>query len=115
MTWQIIKLGITAIVIVVISMLSKKYTLLGSLLAALPLVSLLAMIWMHLEGQNTEVISQFSRGVFWMVLPSLPMFLILPFLIEKLNFPLAMLCGCSVTSLLYFLMMKILDMLHIQL
>jgi len=108
MIWQIVKWSITATIVVAASTLAKKYTMISSLFAALPMVSLLAMTWMYFEGQDTETINQFSRGVFWMVLPSLPMFLLLPKLVEKFNFPLAMLGGCAVTIFLYLLMFKVL-------
>jgi hypothetical protein len=113
MIWQIAKWGITAGLVVAISSLSKKYTLVSSLLASLPLVSLLAMTWMHIEGQDVETINQFSIGVFWMVLPSLPMFIIFPKLMEKMSFPLSMGCVCTLTILLYLLMLKILIRLNI--
>ncbi|MCJ8344958.1 DUF3147 family protein [bacterium] len=114
MMWQIIKWAITASIVVAISLVSKKYTFFGSLLAALPLISVLALIWMYVEGQDIETINQFSRGVFWMVLPSLPMFLLLPKLIEKLDFPLAILSACAITTLLYFIMVKVLTTLKID-
>jgi hypothetical protein len=99
---------ITALLISLISFLSKKYSLLGSALAALPLVSVLSMIWMKVEGSSKEVISGFSRDVFYMVLPSLPMFLIFPWLYEQrgLNFWMSLILCCFITSALYALMVK---------
>ena len=54
MTWYLIKLGLTAVVIVLISEVSKKLPLLGSLIASLPLISVLGMIWMYWEIKNPK-------------------------------------------------------------
>ncbi len=106
--WYFIKLFITAGLIVLISEISRRFSLIGSLLAALPITSILAMIWMHAEGTPPAQIAEFSRGVFWMVLPSLPMFLVLPPLMEKFGFPPAMLLGSLLTAAFYFLLRAIL-------
>ena len=86
MIWYLIKLLVSAAIIVVISELSKKLPLLASLIASLPLVSVLGMVWMYGEKVEIEKIAAHAEGTFWYVLPSLPMFLFFALDVEKRNF-----------------------------
>jgi hypothetical protein len=109
MVWYIIKLFLTAGIIVLISEVSKRLPLLGSLIASLPLVSVLGMIWMYGETKDLIRIADHAEGTFWYVLPSLPMFLLMPFLLRKgISFPAALSAGITLTGILYFLMTKVL-------
>jgi hypothetical protein len=109
MAWYIIKLFLTAGIIVIISEVSKRLPLLGSLIASLPLVSVLVMIWMYGETKDLIRIADHAEGTFWYVLPSLPMFLLMPFLLRKgISFPAALSAGIALTGVLYFLMTKVL-------
>ena len=83
MIWYIVKLVISAGIIVLISELSKKLPLLASLIASLPLISVLGMIWMYAEKVEIQKIASHAEGTFWHVLPSLPMFLLLPWMLKK--------------------------------
>ena len=78
MVWYILKIFISAGLIVLISEVSKKLPLLGSLIASLPLVSVLGMIWLYGETKDVTRIADHAEGTFWYVLPSLPMFLLMP-------------------------------------
>ena len=82
-TYYIVKLVVSAALIVAISELSKRSTLAGSLLASLPLVSVLAMIWLYADTRDVAQVAALSRGVFWLVLPSLVLFLLLPVLLDR--------------------------------
>jgi len=110
MLWYSIKLVLTAAIIVLISEVSKKLPLLGSLIASLPLISVIGMIWMYGEKTDSEKIASHAEGTFWYVLPSLPMFLVMPWMMRKLgmSFPVAMAIGIALTGVLYFLMTRIL-------
>jgi len=109
MVWYIIKLFLTAGIIVIISEVSKRLPLLGSLIASLPMVSVLGMIWMYGETKDLIRIADHAEGTFWYVLPSLPMFLLMPFLLRKgISFPAALSAGIALTGVLYFLMTKVL-------
>ena len=109
MVWYIIKLFLTAGIIVIISEVSKRLPLLGSLIASLPLVSILGMIWMYGETKDLIRIADHAEGTFWYVLPSLPMFLLMPFLLRKgISFPAALSAGIALTGVLYLLMTKVL-------
>jgi hypothetical protein len=109
MFYYIIKVVISAIIIVAVSEASKKSSLVGGILASIPLVSVLAMIWLYIETKDIQKISQLSTSVFWLVIPSLSMFLILPYLLKlKLDFYLALLISVAVMVLCYYAMIFIL-------
>ena len=109
MIWYIVKLLVSAGIIVLISELSKKLPLLASLVASLPLVSVLGMIWMYGEKVEIEKIAAHSVGTFWYVLPSLPMFLVMPWMLRKgISFPASLGVGIALTGVLYFMMTKVL-------
>jgi hypothetical protein len=116
MVYTIVKVLVTATLIVAISEVSRRSTLLGSILASLPLVSLLAILWMFVEKQGTERIAAFSVGVFWLVLPSLLFFLILPLLLRAdWNFWASLGVASAATVLAYFGMLTVLPRLGITL
>ncbi len=81
--YYVIKILVTAGLVVAVSEASKRSSLLGGLLASLPLVSFLGFIWLYAETGNVEQVADVSTNVFWLVLPSLPFFLLLPFLLQK--------------------------------
>ena len=109
MVWYAVKLLVSAGIIVLISELSKKLPLLASLIASLPLVSVLGMIWMYGEKVEVEKIAAHSEGTFWFVLPSLPMFLLMPWMLKKgISFPASLGAGIALTGVLYFIMTKVL-------
>ena len=109
MIWYLVKLLVSALIIVLISEVSKKLPLLGSLIASIPLISVLGMIWMYGEKVNVSKIASHAEGTFWYVIPSLPMFLVLPWMLRKgINFPVSLTVGVALTGVLYFIMAKVL-------
>lgn len=80
--YLILKTLITAVVVVGISELGKKYSFIGGILASLPLTSLLAFIWLYQDTKDVAAVSDLSYTIFWMVIPSLFFFLCLPFLLK---------------------------------
>ena len=87
MTYIIIKYLITAAVVVLVSELAKANDKLGGLIAALPLITVLALIWLHIEkSQSVAKIANHAYYTFWYVIPTLPMFLLFPYLLPKLGF-----------------------------
>lgn len=87
MTPYVLKVLLTATLVVAVSEVSKRSSLLGGLLASLPLVSFLAMIWLYLDTKDAGKVAALSTSIFWLVLPSLVFFLALPPLLKtKLNF-----------------------------
>lgn len=103
------KVLLSALMIVLISEVSKKFPTLGGLIASLPLLSVLGMIWLYLDTRDPELLASHALGTFWFVLPSLPMFVLLPWLLRKgLHFGLALGLGCLLTIGLYLLMVLLL-------
>jgi hypothetical protein len=82
-TYYLLKVAVTAALVVLISELSRRSTLAGALLASLPLVSVLAMIWLYLDTRDVTRVAALSRSVFWLVLPSLVLFMLLPVLLQR--------------------------------
>jgi hypothetical protein len=109
MWYYVLKVAISAILIVAISEVSKRYSLLGGILASLPVISILAMIWLYIDTGSVERISRLSTSIFWMVLPSLSLFILLPVLLKnKVPFFPSLITSCLVMSLLYYVMIVIL-------
>ena len=106
MIWYIVKLFISAGIIVLISELSKKLPLLASLVASLPLVSVLGMVWMYGEKVEVEKIAAHAEGTF-VCTSILPMFLLMPWMMKKgISFPASLAAGVALTGVLYLLMTK---------
>ncbi len=74
----LIKVIITAVLIVVITEISKRWTLMGAVVASLPLTSILAMVWLYLDTKSVEKVSALSNGIFWVYIPSLVFFALFP-------------------------------------
>jgi hypothetical protein len=85
MTQYVIKILLTTALVVAISEVSKRSSLLGGSLASLPLVSFLALIWLYIDTNDTGKVAALSSSIFWLVLPSLVFFLALPPLLLKLK------------------------------
>lgn len=83
MTYTIIKFALSAALLVAVSEIGKRSSFLGGLLASLPLVSLLAMIWLYHDTRDTQKIAALSTSIFWLVLPSLVLFIALPVLLKR--------------------------------
>jgi F0F1-type ATP synthase assembly protein I len=116
MLWYSVKIIITALIIVVVSEISKKLPLLGSLIASLPLVSVLGMIWIFQETKDTQKLITHAEGTFWYVLPSLPMFLLMPWMMKKgVSFYWSMTAGILLTIVLYLIMTKLLTRIGMNL
>jgi uncharacterized membrane protein (GlpM family) len=114
MLYYLIKLFISAGMIVLVSEVSKRQPGLGGLLASLPLTALLGILWIYTETRDLAKISAHCVGIFWYVLPSLPMFLLLPWFIQlKMPFGIAFVLSCVITIVLYLLMVKVLSFWHI--
>ena len=86
MGWIITKYAITAAMVVLVSELAKRSDRLGALLASLPLVTLLTLVWLYVERQPAEKIANHAWYTFWYVVPTLPMFLAFPALLARFGF-----------------------------
>jgi hypothetical protein len=104
MAWLIAKYALTAVIVVFVSEIAKRSGRIGGLIAALPLVTVLALVWMHVEGQPQSKVGDFARYTFWYVLPTLPMFLLLPILLPRIGFwPSLGACGALAALCFYLL------------
>jgi len=86
MAWIISKYFLTAGIVVLVSELAKRSDKLGGLVAALPMVTVLTLIWLYVEQQSQEKIANHAWYTFWYVVPTLPMFLAFPLLLPRLGF-----------------------------
>ena len=86
MGWILTKYLVTAGLVVLISEAAKRSDKLGGLIAALPLVTVLTLFWLYFEGQGNEKIANHAYYTFWYVVPTLPMFILFPWLIRHLGF-----------------------------
>ena len=97
MAWIITKYFLTAAVVVLVSEVAKRSDKLGGFVAALPLVTVLALIWLYIEQQPQTKIANHAWYTFWYVLPTLPMFLVFPALLPRLGFWLTLLACVALT------------------
>jgi hypothetical protein len=106
MDWQfVLKTAITVGIIVGVSEVVKHSNTMGALIVALPFTSILVMTWMYVEGAPVTKIAQHSSSTFWYVLPTMPMFLVLPKLLEaKWHYYLSLFLCCALTTALFLLM-----------
>lgn len=86
MLWLITKYFLTAAVVVLVSEAAKRSDRLGSFIAALPLVTVLTLVWLYVEKQPLDKIANHARYTFWYVVPTLPMFLLFPVLLARFGF-----------------------------
>ncbi|HSH53657.1 MAG TPA: DUF3147 family protein [Methylotenera sp.] len=86
MQYLIVKYLVTAGVVVLVSEFAKRSDKLGGLIAALPMVTVLTLIWLYVEQQPTSKIANHAYYTFWYVIPTLPMFLLFPYLLPKFGF-----------------------------
>lgn len=97
MVWIVTKYLATAALVVLVSELAKRSDKLGGFVAALPLVTLLVLIWLHIENQPQQKIANHAWYTFWYVIPTLPMFLLFPFLLPRIGFWLTFFACIAIT------------------
>lgn len=104
MLYLILKALISGVIIAIVSEVAKRQPGFGALIASLPLVSILGMIWLWRGGQPSGLIADHVEATVWYVLPSLPMFLLIPALLRRgVGFWPALTAGCLLTIGLYAL------------
>lgn len=115
MVYYLVKVAISALLIVAIAEISKRSSLLGALLASIPLVSVLAIIWLYLDTRDGDRVAALASGIFWLVLPSLVLFLALPLLLRQgVNFYLSMGLSVLLTVGCYWAMLGLLKQIGIE-
>jgi hypothetical protein len=107
---------LSGLVIVAVSEFAKRNNTVASVVHSLPLVSLLAFLWLYAETRDTALIARHAAGTFWFVLPTLPLFLVLPALLRRgWAFWPALAAGSALTVLLYLLTLRLLKAAQVPL
>lgn len=110
-----IKIALSAAVIVAVAEIAKRSSFWAAALASLPLTSLLAFVWLYLETGDIQKISALSQGIFWLVIPSLLLFILLPVMLRAgWGFWLSLAAASSATAIGYACMVWVLARLGIQ-
>ena len=114
--WQYaLKIGLSALILVAIAEIAKRSSFWAAALASLPLTSLLAFVWLYVDTGDTQKIAALSSGIFWLVIPSLLLFVLLPILLRSgLGFWFSLLTASAATALAYLGMIKLLALFDIK-
>ncbi|MBP6011849.1 MAG: DUF3147 family protein [Alphaproteobacteria bacterium] len=116
MLYAIVKALLSGVIVLIVSEVAKRYPGWGGLIASLPLISILGIIWLWRDTADTARIASHAEATFWFVLPSLPMFLVLPALLRaNIAFWPALLASCALTIALYAVMLWLLPKLGVTL
>lgn len=116
MAYYVFKVAISALLIVAVAEISKRSSFIGALLASVPLVSVLAMVWLYVDTRDSDKVAALASGVFWLVLPSLALFIALPLMLKQgYNFYLSMGLSILITIGCYWLMVTLLNQAGIEL
>ncbi|MGH8157444.1 MAG: DUF3147 family protein [Rhodanobacter sp.] len=115
--WQYAaKIFITVVLVIAVSEVGRRSSLWGAILASLPSTSLLAFMWLYAGTGNAESVAKLSHSIFWLILASLPLFLVLPALLRRgITFWPALAASCCVTVVAYFGLVWILGRLNVRL
>lgn len=116
MTYLIVKALISGLMIALVSEIARRSPGFGALVASLPLISVLGMVWLWRDTHDPVRMADHVGATLWFVLPSLPMFVLIPVLLRRgIAFWPALLAGCLLTISLYFLMVWIAPRLGVKL
>ncbi len=108
MTFIFTKYLVTAFIVVLVSEVAKRSDKLGALISSLPLVTIMVLIWLFVEKQSAEKIANHAYYTFWYVIPTLPMFLIIPKLLQNGQpFTTSLLIGIGITFINFIIMVFI--------
>lgn len=113
--YLILKYLVTAGIVVLVSELAKRSDKVGALVASLPLVTVLTLIWLYVEQQTNEKLAAHMSLTFWYVLPTLPMFLLFPWLLARLGFVPALLAWVLLVATVFLIYALILKRFGIEL
>ena len=95
---------LSGILVAIVALTARRSPALGALIASLPLISVLGMMWLWRDTHDRVRMAAHVEATFWYVLPSLPMFLLIPYALRRgVDFWLALAAGCALTMLLYLL------------
>ncbi|HTT84072.1 MAG TPA: DUF3147 family protein [Rhizomicrobium sp.] len=105
MLYLLLKAAISGVIVALVSETAKRYPGFGGLIASLPLVSVLGMIWLWRDTHDPDRMAAHVSGTLWFIAPSIPMFVLIPFLLKRgVAFWPALAWGCVLTMALYAIM-----------
>jgi hypothetical protein len=108
MLYLLIKAAFSGVIVAIVSEVARRSPGFGALIASLPLVSVLGMMWLWRDTHDPQRMASHAGATFWFVLPSLPMFLLIPALLKRgVPFWAALAAGCALTVGLYLAMTAI--------
>lgn len=115
MLYATIKVLLTSVLVVAVSEAAKRSVLFGAIIASIPLTSVLAMIWLYVDTGDPEKVARLATGIFWLVLPSLVLFLALPVLLRAgVDFYASLAASIALTVGAYFAMIHVLRVAGIE-
>ena len=110
MLYLTIKAALSGIIIAIVSEVARRSPTLGALIVSLPLVSILGILWLWHDTSDAERIATHAQSTFWYVLPTLPMFLLMPAMLRNgMGFWLTLAACCVLTFILYLGMIRALE------
>ena len=115
--WQYaLKILLSAAVLVAVSEVAKRSSFWAAALASLPLTSLLAFVWLYIDTGDVKQVMSLSNNIFWLVIPSLVLFIALPLLLRTgVNFWLSLSLASAATAISYLGMVKLLPLFGVKL
>ena len=116
MVYLAVKALLSGVIVAVVSEVARKYPGLGALIVSLPLVSILAIIWLRFDTSDAVRIADHAQATFWYVLPTMPMFLVFPWLLRGgTAFWMALGLSCAMTVVLYIITVWVLSRFGVEL
>ncbi|QTD55958.1 DUF3147 family protein [Parasphingorhabdus cellanae] len=93
---------VSGVIVAIVAIIARRYPAMGALVASLPLISILAMIWLWRDTGDTQLLAGHVEATFFYVIPSLPMFLLIPMMLRQgIDFWVSLFAGILLTILLY--------------
>jgi hypothetical protein len=117
MAWAfLIRVIISAILIALIALIAKRSPNIAGMIASLPLVSTLGMVWLWVDTKDVDRVADYTQSAFWFILPTMPMFLFIPYMLRNgWGFWTSLGAGLAITIILYLVMVRILTQFGISL
>ena len=96
-----IKVFISSAIIVLVSEIAKKDNIIGGLIASIPIVSVLSMIWLYIDTNDIDKVKALANGILWMIFPSMSFFIVLPIFNCGIKFYLSLTISILITMVCY--------------
>ena len=108
MGYLLLKAAISGMLVALASEIARRHAGIGALVASLPLVSVLGMIWLWRDTGDPLRLADHAQATLWYVVPSLPMFLLIPAMLRGgWGFWTSLIVGCALTVVLYLVAMRL--------